>query len=374
MSKNEHVLNLKNETDLSGFYLYYKGSTLNERPGIRGISHLMEHLMCKNIMEFVEEFDENGIAWNAGTASNYILFYFTGLEENIALYRDKIVSKLSQFNVTEKEFLNEKKIVIEEYKDAFNDQYESHEMNLYRKLFNDYQPIGELSDLESLTFQDCKDFFEVQYKHPNKIINVSKTFEFTTDIKFADFDEKLNKSITMDINNKNYIYQKSNEFKDKTSIIYLSDIIHENFAAIKFACAMLGSGLKSPLYTEIREKRGLVYYIRCNINDLNDKHGIININAITSNKNKEEFINTLDDVLSHPEKFLTEARFNVIKNKYIIQYKKNRINRYGSIDAYITDPEWNLEQYVEMLTLDDIKAVYNKYFKNFYKSIDKEEF
>jgi uncharacterized protein YutD len=89
---------------------------------------------------------------------------------------------------------------------------------------------------------------------------------------------------------------------------------------------------------------------------------------------KEEFINTLDDVLSHPEKFLTEARFNVIKNKYIIQYKKNRINRYGSIDTYITDPEWNLEQYIEMLTLDDIKAVYNKYFKNFYKSIDKEEF
>ena len=131
----DKILNLTNETELSGFYVFYKGSTLNERVGIRGISHLMEHLMCKGIIQFTDEFDQNGISWNAGTGDDYIVFYFTGLEEKLDLFRDRIVTALSTFKVTEKQFENERKIVIEEYKDAFNDQAEYHMENLDRKFF-----------------------------------------------------------------------------------------------------------------------------------------------------------------------------------------------------------------------------------------------
>jgi hypothetical protein len=58
--------------------------------------------------------------------------------------------------------------------DAFNDQGDSHMLNLSRKLFNDYDPIGSKQDLENLKFMDCLNFFELQYAKPTKIINVSK--------------------------------------------------------------------------------------------------------------------------------------------------------------------------------------------------------
>lgn len=369
----DKILNLTNETELSGFYVFYKGSTLNERVGIRGISHLMEHLMCKGIIQFTDEFDQNGISWNAGTGDDYIVFYFTGLEEKLDLFRDRIVTALSTFKVTEKQFENERKIVIEEYKDAFNDQAEYHMENLDRKLFNIYNPIGELGDLQTLTFKDCKDYFELQYKHPTNIVNVSKSKKYENKLEFSEFNDKLNKEIKYLDNNK-FILEKSNDFKDKTSIIYLSDIVNDDYAAVKFICNMIGFGLKSPLYTEIREKRGLVYYVRCGLNKKNDVSGYVSISAMTSNANVDEYVETLDDVLSKPEVFLTVERFNIIKDMFNTKFKMSNINRHVSVDKYFAPDNWNLEYYLDILTLDDLKAVYKKYFTNWYRSIDKKEF
>ena len=57
---------------------------------------------------------------------------------------------LGGFNVKKSEFENERKIVLEEYMDSFNSQTEVHMLNLSRKLFNDYDPIGLREDLEKL--------------------------------------------------------------------------------------------------------------------------------------------------------------------------------------------------------------------------------
>ena len=42
------IINLPSQTDLSGFYVVFEGSTNIEQKGNFGISHLMEHLLCKN--------------------------------------------------------------------------------------------------------------------------------------------------------------------------------------------------------------------------------------------------------------------------------------------------------------------------------------
>ena len=47
---------------------------------------------------------------------------------------------------------------------------------------------------------------------------------------------------------------------------------------------MLSLGLKSPLYQEIREKKGLVYYVHCYQSRVNNQ-GINTISTQTSNKN-----------------------------------------------------------------------------------------
>ena len=111
------VLNVKSETDLSGFYIVYKGSVCNEKKGWYGLSHLMEHLICHSFDDMYDDFDRDGIANNAYTSDNEIVFYFTGLDEYLVKYKDEILKRILKFGVTEEMFQNERKIVLEEYKD-----------------------------------------------------------------------------------------------------------------------------------------------------------------------------------------------------------------------------------------------------------------
>lgn len=366
------IINLKSQTDLSGFYVIYEGSTNLEKPGWYGISHLMEHLVCKSFDHLQDELDRDGIDWNAYTSSNEIVFYLTGLDEKVNKYKNTFVKNLTTFKVTEEEFENERKIVLEEYMDCFNDQTQVHMLNLSRKLFNDYDPIGLKEDLENLKYQDCLDFFELQYSKPTKIINVSKDTEYYDEsIEF----QKHNVENKLEFGNHDVTLELSNEFKDKTSLVVLSPIIEKDFAYIQFINSMLSLGLKSPLYQEVREKKGLVYYIHCYLSRMNDK-GVNTISTLTSNKNVDEVLDMIKSVIINPDKFLTQERFEIVKDYYLIRKKKDEINLYKNIGQYLSPKGWSVYDILDGLTFDKIKDIYAKNydFNNFYISTDKTEF
>jgi predicted Zn-dependent peptidase len=365
------ITNLKSQTDLSGFYVVYEGSTNLEKKGWYGISHLMEHLMCKNFDHLQEDFDRDGIEWNAYTSSNEIVFYLTGLEDKVNKWKGEFMDLLGGFNVKKAEFENERNIVLEEYMDSFNEQTQCHVLNLSRKLFGDFDPIGLKEDLENLKFMDCLNFFELQYAKPTKIINVSKKDYKNSTLDFA--DRTIIKPISY--GNHNVPLELNNEWKDKTSIAILSPVINEDFAYIHFINAMLSLGLKSPLYQEIREKRGLVYYVHCYQSRMNNQ-GLNSISTQTSNRNFNAVVDAVEGVIKNPKKFLTKDRFNLVKDYYTVRMKKDEILRYKSVNQWINPEGWSVYDILDKITLKKVLEVYDKYyqFDNFYISNDKKEF
>ena len=366
------IINLKSETELSGFYVVYEGSTNLEKKGWYGISHLMEHLMCKNFDHLQEDFDKDGVDWNAYTSSNEIVFYMTGLDEKINKWKGEFMNLLGQFNVTKEQFENERNIVLEEMADSFNDQTQAHMLNLSRKLFNDFDPIGLKEDLENLKFMDCLNFFELQYSKPTKIINVSKNKKYKNNtIEFA--ERNIVKSTQF--GNYDTPLELNNEFKDKTSIVILSPIIEEDFAYVHFINAMLSLGLKSPLYQEIREKKGLVYYVHCYQSRMNNQ-GINTISTLTSNKNFDEVVEATKKVINNPDKYLTKERFNLVKDYYKVRMQKDEILRYKNVNQWINPEGWSVYDIIDTVKLKKIREVYDKYydFDKFYISSDKKEF
>jgi predicted Zn-dependent peptidase len=366
------IINLKSETELSGFYVVYEGSTNLEKKGWFGISHLMEHLMCKNFDHLQEDFDKDGIDWNAYTSSNEIVFYLTGLDEKVNKWKGEFMDLLSEFNVTKEQFENERNIVLEEYMDCFNDQNQTHMLNLSRKLFGDYDPIGLKEDLEKLKYMDCLNFFELQYAKPTKIINVSKNKPYknnTIDFAKRDITKKL------EFGKKDVPLELSNEFKDKTSIVILSPVIEEDFAYVHFINSMLSLGLKSPLYQEIREKRGLVYYVHCYQSRVNNQ-GINTISTQTSNKNYNGVVDAVKEVITNPDRYLTKERFNLVKDYYKVRMAKDEILRYKNVNQWINPPKWSVYDILDEVNMRKIKEVYKKYynFDKFYISNDKKEF
>jgi predicted Zn-dependent peptidase len=366
------IINLKSQTDLSGFYVVYEGSTNLEKKGWYGISHLMEHLMCKNFDHLQEDFDRDGIEWNAYTSSNEIVFYLTGLEDKVNKWKDEFMDLLGGFNVTKEEFENERNIVLEEYMDSFNDQTQCHSLNLSRKLFGDFDPIGLKEDLEKLKFMDCLNFFELQYSKPSKIINVSKGKPYKNPT--LDFTERTIIK-NLEFGNHNVPFELNNDWKDKTSISILSPVINEDFAYVHFINAMLSLGLKSPLYTEIREKRGLVYYVHCYQSRMNQQ-GLNTISTQTSNKNFNAVVDAVEGVIKNPKKYLTKDRFNLVKDYYSVRMQKDEILRYKSVNQWINPEGWSVYDILDEVNLKKVLEVYDRYynFDNFYISNDKKEF
>ena len=366
------IINLKSQNDLSGFYIVYEGSTNLETPGFYGTTHLLEHLCAKTFFHLLEDFDRDGIDWNAYTSTNEVVFHFTGLESKLDKYRDKILKSLSSFDITKDQFETERQIVLSELEDSFNSQDEAHSLNLSRKLFNDFSPIGLKSDLEKLTYLKLIQFWELQYMKPSKIINVSKNKKIKNlDIEFS--DRKITKKI--EYGNHKVPFELGNSFKDKTSIIMLSPIIEEDNAVVHFLNAMLSLGLKSPLYQEVRENQGLVYFIHC-YQSRHNLQGITNISTQTNNKNVNKVIDAVEKVLSNKDKFLNKDRFNLVKDYYSARRDKEEILRFGSVGQYITPKGWAVYDILDTVKLKDIKDVYEKYydFSKFYISNDKKEF
>lgn len=368
------IINKSNETKLSGFYIVYKGSVNLEKKGWYGISHLMEHLKCKCFDDLMDSFQEDGVTWNAYTTNNEIVFHFTGLERCIAKYRDIIIERMykpfSEY-ITDEMLKNEIKIVLKEYNQCFTGQDDTFYYNFMRRNYSCYSAIGLKEDIENITYQDCLDFYELQYKYPDCIINISKDFEYSNDLlKFEDRsnclrndwsvnnDAKLEKSITTD--NTTILYYNQNI--DKDDIVYISLIN-----------SMLSSGLNSPLYQEIREKRGLCYSIGTYL----QKIGVLNtisLYVMTSPDSIDELEVGLNTILDNKEEYLTLNRFNLVKNSLLIKKEKGEINAHSSIASILDNTVDELYKLIENVTMEDIYKVYDKYFtlSKFSKHTDKE--
>jgi predicted Zn-dependent peptidase len=369
---------IKSPTPMASFYVVYYGSVMNERPGIYGISHLLEHLVCKGIDEFMENFETEAIHWNAYTTDSYIVFYMTGMDKKVKKWKKKFFENLQKFNITEDTFQNEKKIIIEEYKDSFNKQSDSHMQNLFRKLYDNYGAIGLLEDLEKLTLKDCQDFFELQYRRPSFIIDISRSTDKTMEEFFnnVEYDNKTyDKKLEFKIN-EDFIYEKGNKYKDKTSIIDISPIIYEDFPYVEFITRMLGSGLKSPLYQEMRDRSGLVYYIHCYCRNFTNNSSIVVFVTETSNGNLNKVQSIIKDIIDNPDKYLTKKRFDIIKKYYKNKFEKENIMIHNNGYKFIELEHFLVEKIISTLTYEDIRRVYDKYFHfdMFYQSNDKEEF
>jgi len=364
------IINKLSLTDLSGFYIVYKGSVLNETPKNYGISHLMEHLMCKQFQNLYNEFDRYSIHWNAYTSGTEVVFHMKGLDEYLYKYRHELLNSLSNFNIPKADFEQELNVVLQEYKDTFQDQFTSSYYNLLRKLYKNYGPIGKQQALENITYDDILEYWEKYLSKPTMVINVSKNSRFEG---FDNFNLNYPNIYTPDKDDE-IIYEKVIEFNKVCIAGYIE--VEKDMAYIDFVLNMLGKSLESPFMKEIREKRGLTYSVHNYVAEVSDNQGLVTTSLITTDENVAEVLEVYKMILSNPDKYLTEDRFNLIKDFYTVKRKMDKINAYAQHKRYITPDHWQIEKILDGITFDKAKEIFNKYltFDNWTWMLDKTTF
>ena len=175
--------------------VWYHVGSKDERTGRSGFAHLFEHLMFKGsahvgadehsrIIEAVGGFD------NAETGDDTTNFWETFpsnyLERVLWLEADRMGS----LNVDDANFKSERQVVEEERRVRVDNQpYGSLEEDLRAAAFTvhayHHTPIGSIEDLDKVTVQDVRDFFDTFYKPNNATLVIVGDFNSSQAMEWA---------------------------------------------------------------------------------------------------------------------------------------------------------------------------------------------
>ena len=360
------VINEINPLAMSGVYVIYgNAGGIYEKDGEYGTSHLMEHMVCHNYDDLRDTFQENGIRANAYTTCDTVVFHITGLTSRVEPLAKEFVARITggvSDHITEEMFENEKKTVLQEYGDTFADPVSCGMLNGIRKIFGGYAAIGRRQDIENFSFDDFRRVYDEKFRRPNLVVYVGPTGINFTGVECAD---RAGEILCPPVYSENRsIELEQNPVVDRTFITCFSKLVctREDSMALRIACRMLSSGLNSPLYQEIREKRGLSYF---SIGDM-ERMGpavIPMFCAATDREKLAELIGVYDMVFGDLDRYLTEERFSLCLNFAKITREENHVLRYENYDdlvvkalGYALD-----DDELDTLTLDRVKEVANRY-------------
>ncbi|MBD3392081.1 MAG: hypothetical protein GF418_08395 [Chitinivibrionales bacterium] len=166
--------------------VWYRTGSAHERDGIRGISHILEHMMfrgSKNIAseEHAQRINDVGGHCNAFTAED-VCAYLNCVPRN---YLDMVFEmesdRMRGLALDPATLETERKVIIEEYHTYMNNPVAKAFLEFRRDFFDGHpyavSPLGQLSDIQSVTQDDCRDYFRKHYHPENAVILVVGDFD-----------------------------------------------------------------------------------------------------------------------------------------------------------------------------------------------------
>ncbi|MFL1781338.1 Insulinase family protein [Candidatus Hepatincolaceae symbiont of Richtersius coronifer] len=258
-----------------------------ENKANNGICHFLEHMVFKGTkkrtsFEISENIESRGGYMNAWTSKEKTAWYAKVLKDDINLALDILFDILKNSTFPPEELAKEKGVIIEEIK-MYLDSPQDLAYNLYEKLcYNDnplaYPIIGNEENINRFTSQDFINHTKKYYQPSKMVLVISGNFneeEFFAELhkQNADWiDKPLNIHLQVPIfSSKHEIIIKKDI--EQTALIYgLNGYSYkdEDYFKASVANTILGVGMSSRLFVEIREKRGLAYSVDSFLNSYED--------------------------------------------------------------------------------------------------------
>ena len=360
---------VKSQTALASLNLVYLGKVVHEKPGFRGVSHLAEHLISYGVRDCEPQYEKYGIVSNAATGPLSVAFYLQGIDRYIRKFGDDYIKRLLKFEPSKELFERERKVVLEEYKDCFTDQVGSYLLNQMRVCYDYCGPVGYRADLENLTYDAYMDFQKSTFSAPDKLIYVGDR-EFKKEINFSNSsllrEFKLQKSTALELENKS-------SFEEKAVVHLHAPLTQNELPYARFAARLLSHGMDSPLFKLVREEHALAYFVYAAATSLSLNCSSFDILTLVSKENKDFTFELIEKVMTSPEKYITQERFDDLLFAYRISLEKEEIERYINVNKYIVPYECSIDYIIDnkLLTYDAAIAFIKKASANMHRFSDK---
>ncbi len=299
----------------------------NETATNNGVAHFLEHMVFKGTTsrtarQIAEEIESVGGHLNAYTSREMTAYYARVLKENLPLAFDLVSDVLLNATFDAQEMERERGVILQEigmYQDSPDDLI----FDLAQQTAFDNHPVGRpilgtLDTVRNLQRNDIADFMHSNYTAPNLVLAASGQVDHDALVAMAQNRlSSLNTHKTQPSETAIYTGGEKRVIKNLEQAHLLMGFeginYHDsNFYTASVLSTLLGGGMSSRLFQEIREKRGLVYSIYSFSVNYRDT-GLFGIYAGTGANEVEELIPVVCDELLSVTTSVTEQELSRAK-------------------------------------------------------------
>jgi len=170
---------------LISFWVWYRVGARNERPGITGISHWVEHMLFKGTPTFPASVLDRAISrdgglWNAFTWYDWTAYFETMPADRIDLALRLEADRMVHSVFDPRQVASERTVIISEREGHENEPTfrlgEEVQAAAFRVHPYHHEIIGDRADLETMTRQDLVRHYRTYYVPANALIAVAGDF------------------------------------------------------------------------------------------------------------------------------------------------------------------------------------------------------
>ena len=243
-----------------------------------GIAHFSEHMFFKGTEKrpstkaIAGAIDAIGGEFNAFTGKEYTAYYVKCAAEHRDIALDVLVDMLRNSRFEEEEIEREKGVIIEEM-NMYYDTPRDYIGSVYEHLLWGDQPlgrdiIGSKETVRGATRDTFMGYLDRWYKPSRMVLGVAgrigdglleKAQELLGDLVDADTGEP--EATAPHADGRVRVHTKQSEQAHVSIGVHSLPLDHPDRYAIQLLATVLGGGMSSRLFSEVRERRGLAYYV-----------------------------------------------------------------------------------------------------------------
>jgi predicted Zn-dependent peptidase len=350
----------------------------HESVKLNGMSHFLEHMFFKgtkkrkDTLSISTELDKIGANYNAFTGKEVTGFYVKTDAKHLDLSLDVLSDILLNSKFDLKEINRERGVILEEMK-MVQDMPMHYVGDLFESLLYGKSSLGQLivgtkKNILNFKQKDFLDYLNDRYRSKNIVVcvagkegqinksraKIEKFFNKTKKGKAKDQDivEFKNKQTKPQI----LVHNKETDQAHICLGVRSYGLKDKRKTALKLLSIVLGGNMSSRLFTEIREKRGLAYYVRSTQDSYVDEGYLVTQAGVDKNKIEE----SIKIILKEYKKIAQQG----IKNEEL-QKAKEYIKGISSIGLETSD------QVASFLTNQEILLGEILTLKENFRKIDK---
>jgi len=370
------VLFEKRDVPVTTVMLAVKYGAAYESVEEKGMAHFMEHLCFKgtkrrNVKQIADEIEKVGGDLNAFTSEEVTAYYAKLPSKHLNIAMDVFFDIFFNASFPEEDVKKEADAICEEIKMHRDNPrmhtIESIKNNLYEEPFGLFIG-GSQEEVRGMTRDKLFAQHRKMYVPSNSILCVVGNNDFDEVVKMAESmcgeGETVSKKIP-EIIKKNVRNSEKRDGVEQTNLAlgfhfpYLDE--KGRYAAEVFS-TILGKGMSSKLFTEVREKKGLVYAILTDL-DLGKNYGYMIIWAGTDSEKEKEVMDIslreFKKMADISEEELADAKVQVVGNRHVESEGSNET----AVNLIMEEISGNAEDYydyekkINSVTLEDIRKL-----------------